>query len=97
MVRDPFDHRDSRRFKPRHLGRIVGQQPHRIDPEAAQHCRGETIVALVIGETEAAVGIDRVEPAVLQLIGAQFVGQPDAAALLAQVKQHPAASLADQL
>ena len=32
-------------------------------PERSQHRRGMAIVALVVGEAEPAVGVDRVEPA----------------------------------
>ena len=72
---------------------IVGEQPHLVDPERAQHRRGMAIVALVVGEAEAAVGIDGVEPAVLERIGAQLVGEADAAPFLPQVEQHAAAGL----
>ena len=85
------------RLEPGDLGGIVGQQPHPVDAQRAEHRRGHAIVALVVGEAQTAVGIDGVEPAVLQLIGAQLVGEPDPAAFLAQIKQHPAAGVADQL
>ena len=49
------------------------------------------VVALVVGEAEPLVGVDRVEPAVLQRVGAELVGEADAAAFLAQVEQDPAA------
>ena len=55
------------------------------------------IVALVVGKAEAAVGLDRIEPAVLERIGAQLVGKADPAAFLAQVEQDPAAVRADDL
>ena len=66
-----------------------------VDPERAQHRRGMAIVALVVGKAEPPIGIDRVEPAVLQRIGAELVGKADPAAFLAEVEQHAAAGLAD--
>ena len=51
------------------------------------------IIALVVGKAQPAVGVDRVEPAILQRIGAQLVGEADAAPFLAQVEQHAAAGL----
>ena len=53
-------------------------------------------MALVVGEAQAKVGVDRVEPAILELVGAQLVGQPDPAALLAKIEQYAAAGLTDQ-
>src|SRR3569832_259916 len=53
------------------------------------------VIALVIREAEAVIGIDRVESAILQCISADFVGEPDPAPLLAQVEQHAAALFAD--
>ena len=58
-----------------------------VDPERAKHRRGMRIIALVVGEAEPAVGVDRVEPAILQRIGAQLVGEADAPPFLAQVEQ----------
>ncbi len=87
--------RDSGRFHASHLRRIVGEQPDPVDPERAQHRRRMAIVALVIGEAQPQIRFDGVETAVLQRIGADFVDEADAAALLAEVQQHAAACLAN--
>ena len=66
-------------------------------PEVAQDLGADAVVALVGLEAEPLVGFDRVEPGVLQLVGANLVGQADAAALLIEVEQHPAPFLGDPL
>src|SRR5207302_8428795 len=52
---------------------------------------GRQIDPLVGVEAELLVGVDRVEPGVLQLVGAQFVDQANAAALLREIEQDAAA------
>src|SRR5262249_1279178 len=52
------------------LGRIVGHQPYAGAAEHVEHARGDRVVALVVVEAERGVGVDGVEPLVLQLIGA---------------------------
>ena len=42
------------------------------------------------------IGLDRIEALILQRIGAHFVGQPDAAPLLVEVKQNAGAFLTHQ-
>ena len=71
-------------------GLLVSSRTRSI-PSARSIAAAMRIVALVVGKAEAAVGVDRVEPAILQLIGAQLVGEADAAPFLAQVEQHAAA------
>ena len=81
---------------PATLAGLLVSSRTRSMPERAQHRRGMAIVALVVGKAEPPVGIDRVEPAVLKRIGAELVGEADAAPFLAQIKQHAAALRADQ-
>ena len=57
--------------------------------------RPDAVVAQVDRQAELEVGVDRVHPAVLQLVGAELVEQPDPAALLRQVQQHAAALALD--
>ena len=71
----------------RDLGRVVGEQADPADAELAQHRRRRPEVALVVAEAEVVVGVDRVQAAVLQAVGAQLVGEADAAALLREVEQ----------
>src|SRR6185437_14644491 len=46
-------------------------------------------------ESELLIGVDRVEPFILELIGAQLVDEADAAALLREIEQHAAARARD--
>ena len=87
---------DAFRLERRDLVRIVCEQPDFIDAEGAQHRGGVGVVALVVGEAQAQVRVDRVEPAVLERIGAQLVGETNSAPFLPQVEQHAAASRSDQ-
>ena len=66
------------------------------EAELAQHLGGRQIDPLVGVEAELLVGVDRIEPGILQLIGAQLVDEADAAALLREVQQHAAARRGDR-
>jgi hypothetical protein len=60
-----------------------------------QHPRRHRKIARLIGKAEALVGLERIEPLILQAIGAQLVDEADPAPLLAQIEQHaPAAARA---
>src|SRR5581483_8425121 len=64
--------------------------------ELTQHLRRREIDPLVGVEAELLVGVDRVEPGILELVGAQLVDQADAAALLREIEQNAAARLGDR-
>jgi hypothetical protein len=51
------------------------------------------VVAFVIVEAQHGIGVDGVEPRVLQLIGADLVGKTEPATFLLKVKNDPAAVL----
>ena len=61
-----------------------------MTPEIAQHLDAHAVVPLVGLEAEPLVGFDRVEPLVLQFVGADLVRQADAAALLVEIQQDAA-------
>src|SRR5215217_795436 len=82
-----LDNLDSIGPKSGHLVRIVGQQPDRVDPERSKHGGRMTIISLVIGKSEAPIGVDRIQPSILERIGAQLVGKTDPAPLLPQVEE----------
>src|SRR5438477_637534 len=63
--------------------------------EPALHFAGRQIHPLVGIEAELFGGVDRVEPGILQLVGAQLVDEPDAAPFLREIEQRPAAGLRD--
>ena len=77
------------------LGRVVGEQHDARAVEHLQHSRGDTVVALIVIKAERCIGIDRVEPALLHLIGAHLVGQAEPAALLRQIENDAAAYIVD--
>ena len=79
------------------LARVVRQQAHGADAEVAEDLRADAVVALVRLEAEPLVRLDGVEPLILQLVRAQLVGEPDAAALLVQIQQHAAPFARDLL
>ena len=54
---------------------------------------GEFVAAQIGGEAELFVGLDRVGPFVLELIGPEFVQQPDAKALPNALSHEPPAAL----
>src|SRR5215469_13000173 len=87
-VRHPFGDMDTVPLKRRDLFRIVGQQTNRAEPELAQHFRSRQINALIGVEAQLLIGIERVEPSVLQPVGPEFVDQPDAASLLREIEKH---------
>ena len=60
-------------------------------PSSRQNLDAHAVVALIGLEAEALVGLDRVEPFVLQLVGADLVGEADAAAFLVEIEQDAAA------
>ena len=69
----------------------------RIDrqPEVDQDLRADAVVAQVDRQPELEVGVDGVQPLVLQVVGAQLVQQADPAALLGQVEQDAGALALD--
>ena len=58
---------------------VVGEEPDAGQAEGLEHGGGDEKVAFVGLPAEGAVGVDGVEAAILQGVGAQFAGQADAA------------------
>src|SRR5688500_16612660 len=79
------------------LAGVVGEQAQPAHSEVAEDGGADPVLALVGAEAEPLVGLDRVVPALLQLVGAQLVDEADAAPLLEQVEQHAAPLLLDAL
>ena len=63
----------------------------RDDAQLPQHGGRRPEVALVAAEAQMMVGVDRIQPVILQRVGAQLVGEADAAAFLGQIEQDAAA------
>jgi hypothetical protein len=72
---------------------IIREQPHPRAAEQLQHAHRDAVIALVVVETQDGIGVDGMETGFLQLIGADLVGEAQAAAFLLQIKNDPAAML----
>jgi hypothetical protein len=64
------------------LLRVVRDETHLFDAEIDQDLRTETVVAFVDRKSQSQIRLDRIGTAVLQLVGAQLVGQAYAPAFL---------------
>src|SRR5215203_2485685 len=85
LERQPFDDGELVALDADQLARIVRQQAHRTDPEILQDLDADAVVALIGLETEPLVRLDGVESLILQLVGANLVGQPDSPPLLVEI------------
>src|ERR1019366_2748221 len=73
------------------VGWIIRQEHDAIALEHLQHAGSNAVDALVVIEPKRRVGINRVEPIVLHLIGPHLVGEAKPASLLRQIKDDAAA------
>jgi len=92
---DALDHVDAAAFKLFHFVRIVRKEAHGAQAQRFQRLGREFVVAGIGGKSQAAVGLNSIEPAVLQLVGLQFIEQPNAAALLWKVQHDSGGRLGD--
>ncbi len=83
-------HLDARFREAVQLCRIVGQQPHPGAAQHLQHARRHAVVALVVVEAQHRVGVDGVEASILELIGADLIGEAEPTAFLLQIKNNAA-------
>src|ERR1700683_316799 len=83
-ARNALDHPNTCAFELRDFVGIVGEQAHVANAEGLQSLGGKFVVARVVGKTEPAIGFDRVQSGVLQLVSSQFVDQANPAAFLRQ-------------
>lgn len=77
--------------------RVVGHQAHVADAQLADDARAHAVVALVGFEAQFEVGVDGVEPLVLQLVGVDLVAESDAASLLIEIDDGAFALFFDHL
>src|ERR1039458_2018483 len=91
LKRHPSRNLDSRFGETVDLGWIIRQEHDAIALEHLQHAGSNAVVALVVIEPKLCVGINRVEPIVLHLIGPHLVGEAKPASLLRQIKDDAAA------
>src|SRR5687767_5815622 len=95
LERNPFGDRQLVPLDADQLARVVGEQSHRADAEVAKDLHADAVVALIGLEAETLVRFHRVEPLILQLVGADLVREPDAPPFLVQVQQHASALVGD--
>src|ERR1700730_14265535 len=95
VEREPPDHVDARAGNAGALPRIVGEQGPVGAAGHREHGVGDAVVALVVVEAERGVGVDGVEPLLLELIGAHLVDETDPAPFLVEVENHAAAGLVE--
>jgi hypothetical protein len=74
---------------------VVGQEADGVDPEVLQNLCADGIVPLVGPVSQHLIGLDGVVAFVLQVIGLQFVEEPNAATFLAEIEEHPRALRGD--
>lgn len=74
---------------------VIGEEADFSDPEVVEDLRADAVFAEIGGEAEFCVGLDRIEALLLEPVGADFGGEPDAAALLAHVDEDTPAGRVD--
>ena len=81
--RDAFDDRQTISFNPDDLSRVIRHETDPSESQADQDLRTDTIVAQVRFKTQLEIGLDGIAALILELIGLDFIQQPDAPPLLA--------------
>ncbi|CWO97868.1 Uncharacterised protein [Neisseria meningitidis] len=85
MQGDAFDHVNPSIFQGLDFFGVVGQQFDRADAQIFVDRLRQTEIAGIDGQPECQIGFNRIHTLVLQMIGADFVNQPDAASFLTQI------------
>ena len=70
---------DAVAVKSRDLAGVVGHEPHLADSEIDEHLRPFAVISQIGSEAERHVGLYRIKPLFLLLVGVKLVGEPDAA------------------
>ena len=78
------------------LGRIVGEERDPRAVEHPEHACGDAVIAFVVIKAECGVGVEGVEPVVLQLIGPHLVGETKPAAFPSQIENDAAVEVFEQ-
>jgi hypothetical protein len=77
------------------LRRIIRQKTYACEAQDAKHPHCRQIDALVVVKAKLLVGVDCIESAILQSLGAQLVDEANAPAFMREIKQHAPAFLGD--
>lgn len=93
---DAFCDFDAGSFEGCHFLRIIGQQPHSLQPESLQYLCRQLEFAMISLESELLIRLHGIESFILQLVGAELRHEADPAAFLHFIKEDPCAGLRDQ-
>src|SRR6185437_3899359 len=94
--RDALDNLDAHGLQRRHLLRIIGDQADGFHAHHLQHRRRQLILTAVGTIAEFQVGLNRIQPLVLQFVRLELRHQADAATLLVLIEQNARASIRDR-
>src|SRR5579862_89196 len=84
-------------FEPEYFLGVVRDQAHLAYAEIVENLRSDAVVALIDRQSKREIRFDGVRPAILKLVRAQLVSQPNAAAFLPKIEQYAATPVCDQL
>src|SRR6266404_6157551 len=90
-------HLDAVAFESYHFLWIVRQETKLSHAEIKKNLRSQSVVTQITGKPELGICFDRIETFLLQLVGMDFCGQPDAAALLSHIHKDTGAFLRNLL
>ena len=83
VERDPFDDVETESLQAAVLHGVVGHEAHGGDAQVDEDLGADAVLAVVHGQAELDVGVDGVVALLLEVVGPQLVGEPDAAPLVA--------------
>ena len=86
-----FGHLYTRRAQRFHFVGIIGQQPDAPYAQMGKNLLCQTEIAGIDRQTQSQIGLHRIQALILQAIGTDFIDQTNAAPLLPQVGNRPAA------
>lgn len=93
---NPLGYLDACREHGSNLLRVIRHQAHGANLETAENLYRELIVTAVHRVTKVEIGVHRIQPPLLQFVGAQLFHQPDTAAFLMLIEKKPCTFLCDR-
>src|SRR5690554_2027785 len=79
------------------FARVIGHQPQAAHAQVLQHRLANRIITQICSKAQLLVGFNSVGTCILQLVGTNFVQQPDTTPLLTQIQQNTPAFGGDGL
>ena len=96
LQRNPFGNGQAIPFQSNDLARIIGQETDLFDAQINQDLRADAVITQIRQESQRFIGLDGIEPLVLQIISLELIDQADASSFLAHVNDDPRAVFADR-